>query len=66
MAKSVRVINQTKNDILTITGGWLRSHNLAVVEDWEADILSGLYGKDKVFVTEQVEEEPKPTKKKKK
>lgn len=64
MAKSVRVINQTKNDILTITGGWLRSHGLAVVEVWEADILSGLYGKDKVFVTEQVEE--KPTKKTKK
>lgn len=64
MAKSVRVTNQTKNDILTITGGWLRSHALAVVEDWEADILSGLYGKDKVFVTEQVEE--KPTKKTKK
>lgn len=64
MAKSVRVTNQSKNDILTITGGWLRSHGLAVVEDWEADILSGLYGKDKVFVTEQVEE--KPTKKTKK
>jgi hypothetical protein len=64
MAKSVRVTNQTKNDILTITGGWLRSHDLAVVEDWEADILSELYGKDKVFVTEQVEE--KPTKKTKK
>jgi len=65
MAKSVRVTNQTKNDILTITGGWLRAHNLTVVEDWEATLLADLYGEDKVFVTEEVEE-PKPTKKTKK
>lgn len=65
MAKSVRVTNQTKNDILTITGGWLRAHNLTVVEDWEAALLADLYGEDKVFVTEEVEE-PKPTKKTKK
>lgn len=65
MAKNVRVTNQTKNNILTITGGWLRAHETTVVEDWEAALLAELHGEDKVFVLEEVEE-PKPTKKTKK
>ena len=63
MAKA-RIVNQLRNDILTITGGWLKTKDTAVVEDWEAQILVGLYD-GKVFVAEQIEE-PKPTKKKKK
>ena len=65
MAKSVKVLNQSRNDILTITGGWLRAHELTVVEDWEAALLVELHGEDKVIITEEVEE-PKPTKKNKK
>lgn len=65
MAKSVRVLNQTKNDILTITGGWLKAHELTVVEDWEGALLIDLYGDGKIIITEEVEE-PKTTKKTKK
>lgn len=64
MAK-VKIVSSLANDIMTITGGWLKSHGTADIEAWEAPILESLYG-NKVFVSGVVEEEPKPTKKTKK
>lgn len=64
MAK-VRIVSNLHNDVMTITGGWLKSHGTADVEAWEAPILENLYG-NKVFVSGVIEEEPKPTKKTKK
>lgn len=64
MAK-VKIVSNLSNDVMTITGGWLKAHGTAVIEAWEAPILENLYG-NKMFVSGTVEEEPKPTKKTKK
>lgn len=64
MAK-VKIVSNLSNDVMTITGGWLKAHGTTVIEAWEAPILENLYG-NKVFVSGTVEEEPKPTKKTKK
>lgn len=55
-----RVVNQTRNNILTITGGVIGAGAMGTIEDWEAPILVGNYGK-KVTVLN----EPKAKKKSK-
>lgn len=63
MAKA-KVTSLLNKDVMTITGGWLRKHEAALVDEWEVQVLQSLYG-EKVFVAEIIKEE-KPTKKTKK
>lgn len=59
----INVTNQTRNSILTITGGLVKKGESTVIEDWEFNILQQLHG-DKVFgyPVEETETKKKKTK----
>ena len=40
----INVVNNTRNNILTITGGLVKKGESTVIEDWEFDILQKLHG----------------------
>ena len=55
-----KLVNLTKNKILTITGGVAEPQVQVSIEDWEAPIIKSVYG-NKVTIIE----EPKTKKKSK-
>lgn len=55
-----KLVNLTKNKILTITGGVAEPQVQVTIEDWEAPIIKSVYG-NKVTIIE----EPKTKKKSK-
>ncbi len=59
----INVVNQTRNNILTITGGLVKKGESTVIEDWEFDILQKLHGNKVMgYPVEETETKKKKTK----